>query len=167
MDLFSFYKLHFPRWMPCYCSLGNCFCQISTFSRAYVSFVYQRQKANTLENITWPAGKKQITFFSDQGNFYLFFFFFNQTCWRNTSSSYNLLWKQFLLSLLFFLFKHFRKERIIVCIFLFTGSWAYIRGDGLFVGEWAYKLTFTVGKLSFDIRKTKENVPYRGCGPFE
>ena len=27
-----------------YCSFGNCFCQISTFSRAYVSFVYQRQR---------------------------------------------------------------------------------------------------------------------------
>ena len=66
-----------------------------------------------------------------------------------------------------FFFKHFGWELIIVCIFLFTGSWAYIRGEGLFVGEWAYKQTFTVGKLSVGRRKTKENVPYRGCGPFE
>ena len=34
-----------------------------------------------------------------------------------------------------FFFKHFGWELIIVCIFLFTGSWAYIRGEGLFVGE--------------------------------
>ena len=54
-----------------------------------------------------------------------------------------------------FFFKHFGWELIIVCIFLFTGSWAYIRGEGLFVGEWAYKHTFTVGKLSVGRRPKK------------
>ena len=54
-----------------------------------------------------------------------------------------------------FFFKLFGWELIIVCIFLFTGSWAYIRGEGLFVGECAYKQTFTVGKLSVGRRPKK------------
>ena len=109
-------------------------------------------KTNTLENITWPAGKKQITFFEWPAQF---LFFLTKLVNAIPARLTNFCESIFFFLFFSFFFKLFGWELIIVCIFLFTGSWAYIRGEGLFVGECAYKQTFTVGKLSVGRRPKK------------